>query len=284
LSWAALVSAAEISTPPATGTSAPAATEASTPPATDTSGSAALETAASAKEKKTESSDSNESSGASLIAPDTELIDIPTAALADYGALSTRTRFFSNGGVLEWLSFGVHQRFNIGASLNVDKFIGSTSPVQVTKPDLQVKFRLYDGTAVLPALAVGFDNQGYLYNRVDHLYNQRDRGVYIVGSQEVIIPGFQIHGGINIPDFNDNPLFGFMAADYNIKDRVLLMTEWDNINNFVDSRVNMGIRAYITPTVSVDFAARGVGQGGHYDDGTSRGPERVVMFKYTGNF
>lgn len=266
LSWLAPAYAAELTAPPATKTEAPA-TELTAPP-----------------KSRIDSSKNSDNPETSLIAPDTELIDVPTASIADYGAFSSRSRMFANGGVVEWLSFGVFQRLNIGASLNVDKLIGTGSPVQVTRPDLQVKFRFYDGTPILPALAVGFDGQGYLYNRVDHLYNQRDHGLYLVGSQEIVFPGLQVHAGINIPDFDDNPLFGFMGVDYNIKDRVLIMAEWDNINDFVDSRVNMGLRVYITTNFSVDFAVRSIGQGGVYDNGLAHGNERVVTLKYTGNF
>jgi hypothetical protein len=226
----------------------------------------------------------NENPETRLLPPDTELIDVPTASIADYGAFSSRSRMFANGGVVEWLSFGVFQRLNVGASLNIDKFIGTASPVQITRPDLQVKFRFYDGTPILPALAVGFDGQGYLYNRMDHLYNQRDHGLYLVGSQEIIVPGLQVHAGINIPDFDDNPLFGFMGVDYNIQDKVLIMAEWDNINDFVDSRLNMGLRVYITTNFTVDFAVRSIGRGGTYDNGLAPGDERVVTLKYTGNF
>ncbi|TPW19361.1 MAG: hypothetical protein FD126_2761, partial [Elusimicrobia bacterium] len=47
---------------------------------------------------------------------------------------------------------------------------------------------------------------------------------------------------------------------------------------------NMGLRTYITPSFHLDFAVRGVGQGGDYSNGVARGAERVVNFKYTGNF
>jgi hypothetical protein len=266
LSWFAPVYAAELTAPPSAKTETPAA-----------------ESTAPSKSKEDSSKDSDNAE-TRLIPPDTELIDIPTASILDYGAFSSRSRFFTSGGVVEWVSFGVFQRLNIGASLNVDKFIGTGEPVQVTRPDLQVKFRFYDGTPILPALAVGFDGQGYFYNRVDHLYNQRDHGLYLVGSQEILVPGFQVHAGMNIPDFDNNPLFGFMGADYNIKDKVLVMAEWDNINNFYDSRLNLGFRVYITTNFSVDFAVRSIGRGGTYDNGLAPGNERVVTLKYIGNF
>lgn len=220
----------------------------------------------------------------SLNQPDTDLIDVPTAGILDYGGYSSRTRFFSNGGVMEWLSFGVFQRVNLGASMNVEKLLGTASPVKVTRPDLQLKLRAYDGDATIPAVAVGFDGQGYLYNRKDLKYNQRQRGLYVMGTQEIRFPGLEAHAGMNISDFDSDSIFGTLAVSYNVRDKVLVMAEWDNINNYMDSRVNMGLRAYVTPAFHLDFAARGIGQGGDYSDGVSRGAERIVMFKYTGNF
>lgn len=219
-----------------------------------------------------------------LVPADTELIDIPTAAILDYGGYSSRTRFFSNGGVMEWLGFGVFQRLNIGASMNIDRLIGTATPVQLTRPDLQVKFRFFDGDRVIPAAVLGFDGQGYLYNRPAQKYNQRQRGLYVAASQEVGVPGLHANAGMSISDFNSNAIFGFMATDYNIRDKVLLMLEWDNISDWSDSRINMGFRSYVTPSFHLDFAVRGVGQGGHFSNGVSRGAERVVNFKYTGNF
>ncbi|MBI4387199.1 MAG: hypothetical protein HY551_07440 [Elusimicrobia bacterium] len=219
-----------------------------------------------------------------LLQPDIELVDLPTAGVLDYGGYSARTRFYSNGGVVGWANFGIFQRLNIGTSLNVDKLIGTGTPVQITRPDLQVKFRFYDGDRVIPAFAIGFDGQGYLYNRQDLKYNQRQRGLYVIGSQEIGLPGLQAHGGANISDFNSNAIFGAMGLSVNIEDRVLLMAEWDNIQNYVDSRFNSGIRFYISPAFHLDFAVRGIGQSGDYPNGVSRGPERVAMFKYTGNF
>jgi hypothetical protein len=230
-----------------------------------------------------EGADAGKDEGA-MVPPDVELIDMPTAGILDYGGYSSRTRFFSNGGVMEWISFGVFQRLNIGASMNVDRLIGTATPVQLTRPDLQMKFRLYDGDRRLPAVVVGFDGQGYLYNRPELRWNQRQRGLYLAGSQEIGLPGLHGHAGMSISDFNSNAIFGFLGVDYNIQDKVLLMTEWDNISSWVDSRVNMGLRTYVTPSFHLDFAVRGIGQGGTFTNGVPRGAERVVNFKYTGNF
>ena len=224
------------------------------------------------------------SRGGSALQPDTDLIDVPTAGILDYGGWSSRTRFFSTGGIVEWLNFGVFHRVNIGASFNIDRFLGTDSPVQLTRPELQLKLRCYDGDRTLPAVTVGFDGQGYLYNRPDRRYNQRQHGLYVVGSHEVLLPGLEGHAGMNISDFDSNSIFGFMASSFNLRDKVLLMAEWDNINTAEDSRINMGFRVFVTPEFNIDFAGRGIGLGGRYSNGVPRGAERIVMFKYTGNF
>ena len=64
----------------------------------------------------------------------------------------------------------------------------------------------------------------------------------------------------------------------------MVLFEWDNINNFGNSRVDAGLRVYLTPKLRVDFAVRRIGQGGFFADNSSRGPERIVQLKYSGSF
>lgn len=233
--------------------------------------------------QKADSSDS-ESSGGSLLSPDTDNIDTPTAAVLDYGGYSSRSRFFAKGGILEYIDFGVFQGLNLGASLTMDGIVGNDRTVRLRAPNAQVKYRFYDGDGAIPAFAVGYDGQGYDYNYIDKRYNNRQRGFYIVGSEELGVPGLEVHPSVNISDFDTNSFFGAIPLTLDIRDKVKLIAEWDNINNFHDSRFNAGARAYLTPNFHVDFAVRAIGQGGMYSNGDSRGPERIVQLRYSGNF
>ena len=219
-----------------------------------------------------------------LLEPDTDLIDAPTSAVLDYGGYSTLTRFFSSGGLLERATFGVFNRLNIGAALDIDRMIGNLKPTRVRAPNVEVKYRFFDGDRLIPSLAAGFDGQGYNYSEFTHRYNHRQRGFYVVATQEVGIPGLLVHPSFNISDFGTNSIFGAIPVSYNIRDRVNLMLEWDNIANWADSRLNAGARFYITGGLHVDFAVRGLAQGGSFSDGSPRGPERVVQIKYSANF
>ncbi|MBI5209251.1 MAG: hypothetical protein HY927_04670 [Elusimicrobia bacterium] len=216
--------------------------------------------------------------------PDTDLIDVPTTAVLDYGGYAAKTRFFSHGGMLQHVSFGVFHRLNIGASLNVDRLIGSDETTRVRAPNVQAKYRFFDGDHLIPSFAVGFDGQGYLYNRDGKRYNNRHRGFFVVASQELFVPGLETHPVFNISDFDSNSIYGAIPLSLNIRDRAALMAEWDNISDWSTSRINAGLRVYVTPGLHIDFALRGIGQGGRFSDDTVRGPERAVQLSYRGNF
>ena len=141
-----------------------------------------------------------------------------------------------------------------------------------------------NGNVLIPAFAVGYDGQGYNYNNVDKRYNSRQRGFYVVGSQELGLAGLEVHPSLNISDFDTNAFFGSIPVSYNIRDKAKVILEWDNIADFHDSRLNAGLRAYVTPHFHIDFAVRGIGQGGNFGNGDSRGPERIVQLRYSGNF
>ena len=219
-----------------------------------------------------------------LNAPEVGLIDAPTAAVLDHGGYSSQTRFYSHGGLLEYASFGVYPRLNLGASLAVNGLIGNDTTVRVRPPEVQVKLRFYDGDRFLPALGVGYDGQGFDYSATEKRYHDRKRGFYVVATQELGLPGLQAHPSFNISDFDSNSIFGSIPLSYNIRDKASVLFEWDNISNFSDSRVNAGLRVHLTPGLNLDFAVRRIGQGGSFADGSSRGPERIVQLKYSGNF
>ena len=81
--------------------------------------------------------------GESVVIPDVEMIDVPTAGILDYYGFMLKTRFYSGGGVLGGLNFGVQERLNLGASMTVDKLVGSETGIKMRRPEIQVKFRFF---------------------------------------------------------------------------------------------------------------------------------------------
>lgn len=218
------------------------------------------------------------------IQPDTTIIDAPTAAVFDDHGYSAWSRFYSRGGLLQYLSVGVYPGINLGASVTVDNLVGAERTVRMRAPTAQVKYRFYEGDNEMPSFAVGFDGQGYSYNAANRRFNQRQRGFYVVATKELGLPGLQLHPSFNISDFDSNSIFGSLPLTIDIRDKAAILLEWDNINNWSDSRFNMGLRAHLTENLHVDFAVRAIGTGGFYGDGGPRGPERIVHLRYSNSF
>jgi hypothetical protein len=220
-----------------------------------------------------------------VVLPDVEMIDIPTAGILDYYGFMVKTRAYSGGGVVGSLNFGVQERLNLGASMSVDRFIGSDSGVKMRRPEIKVKFRFYDGGYYIPALALGFDGQGYYYNPVAKKYLEKGRGLYLVGSKEIGLPGLALHGGLNVPDFDNNYLFSFIGLNYTLEEKVAFMLEYDNMFHEDDpKRLNAGMRIYMTPYFQLDLAVREINADKDFDNGWARKAERIVQMRYTTSF
>src|SRR6185503_6570311 len=149
-------------------------------------------------------------------------------------------RFYSNGGLLTKTAFGVFPRLNVGFGLDTERFIGRES-VDLNRPTLNMKIRAYDGARNLPALALGYDGQGYFFNEAKDKYDQREKGLYGVGSGEIIVPGLSLHGGLNIYDFKTDDVYGFAGLQYSYMDVAGVIFEADNLfHKPRESRFNLG--------------------------------------------
>jgi hypothetical protein len=206
----------------------------------------------------------------------TDLIDVPTADVVDHYGAGISFRFYSDGGLLAKTAFGVFPRLNVGFGLDTEKFIGSRA-TDLNRPTLNVKWRIFDGQRSLPALALGYDGQGYFFNTSTDKYIQREKGLFLAASGEILVPDLTLHGGINIYDFTHDHLYGFTGLNYLIQDRLGLTVEWDNVRTGRLSRLNAGGRFYVTPSFSVDVAGRDLGAAG-------RPTERIVRLNYVGSF
>lgn len=209
--------------------------------------------------------------------PIVELIDLPTADVVDHYGVNVSFRFYSGGGVLTKTAFGVLPRLNVGFGLDAEHFVGQDT-VDLNRPTLNMKLRAFDGGRSLPALALGYDGQGYFFNKSTDKYDQREKGLYAVGSGEIVIPGLTLTGGLNIYDFHDDDIYGFTGVQYLHQDLIGLIFEADNLFHRPRySRYNVGGRYFITPSFSLDLAGRDLWAAG-------RDPERIIRITYAATF
>ncbi|HOW26991.1 MAG TPA: hypothetical protein PK876_00615 [Elusimicrobiota bacterium] len=204
-----------------------------------------------------------------------DLIDVPTAETVDHYGYNVSFRFYSGGGVLSKMAFGVFPRLNIGFGLDTEQFVGQSNP-DLNRPTLNVKFRFFDGQRNAPALALGYDSQGYFYNDSTDKYIQREKGLYLTGMQEVLAPNLNLHAGLNMYDFSDDTVYGFTGVSY-LYQMVAFMAEVDNIHVSRWNRINLGLRYHVTDSFSVDIASRDLWAAGRDD-------ERIIRLNYFGSF
>jgi len=207
---------------------------------------------------------------------DIMLMDVPTAETLDHYSADFNARFYSDNSIMASMDFGVFPRLDLGFSIAAQQLLGDATPIRVLTPAMQVKYKIYDGSLYLPAIAVGYDGRAYMYDRAQDKYLQRQKGAYAVFTREVFIPNLEIHPGVNVSDFDASKVFFFAGASFNIEDKAKLMFEWDNVHNINRSRINAGVRAYVSPAVEVDFMLRDVTEKNMF--------ERALQIRYKANF
>jgi len=209
-----------------------------------------------------------------------DLIDIPTPGTINRYSMEFNFRLYYNGGVVSRLSFGVSNRLNIGCSLDIDSLIGITSPA-IRQPALNLKFRLFDGAGNLPALAFGYDGQGYRYDAAAGAYLHKEKGIYLCGDMEVFTENLEFTFGASLaPDGQtDMQLFGGTMYTLLKNELRLLsfMAECDNI--FYSNRYNAGIRIYPGPNINIDLGIIDL-----ITTESVNNPERLVKINYRGQF
>lgn len=207
---------------------------------------------------------------------ETQLVDVPTADVLDRYQASLLVRTYSEGSVMGTVDFGVMPRFSLGISLAMHEFIGNSDDIKVLNPDFQVKWRLFDGNLYFPAIAIGYDGRRYGYNRSTKEYMDDRKGGYVAMTREIIVPHLNMTLGVNLSDFDKHDIYVFTGVSYTIQDRAALLAEWDNINSIRDSRLNLGLRFYLHPSLALDGAVRRIGRG---DEN-----ERILQLRYTATF
>lgn len=210
-----------------------------------------------------------------------EIVDVPTADVVDHYGYNVSFRFGKDGRLQSKTAFGIFPRLNLGFGFDAERVIG-TGNGRLNNPTLNVKFRLFDGKRALPALAIGFDAQGYNFNKVLDEYEQQEKGLYAAATKEILVPNLIFNIGVNHFDFDKgNSTRGFFGLAYTYAHTIGLLFEWDHATDYDERRINFGGRYFVTPVFVVDLIGRNVPIGPTRSD---RETERIVRLGYTGSF
>ena len=206
-----------------------------------------------------------------------DVIDTPTPGLLDYGAYNVNFRLATDGVVLTRINWGVFKPVNIGFSWEIGKIIGSSDNITAAKPGMFMKLNIYSGGMVMPAMAFGYDGQGYFYDKSSEEFLQKEKGIFFVMGREVVTRGLNFNIGVNMWDFSDNKVYGFIASTFEFEEKFVILAEYDNLYHHIDNnRLNFGFRFFVTDDLNVDLSGR--------DLGASRLAERIIRVNYVGRF
>jgi opacity protein-like surface antigen len=145
------------------------------------------------------------------------VVDTPTAGLLPRASLEIGVYVYGGGGVLTGLRVGFTDYLDFGISYGGDNVIGTGDVNMNPRPEVNMRVRVIQEGLMVPAVALGFDSQGYggFDEELDR-YAQKSRGLYAVASKNWDILGpFSLHGGLSYSfegrDFDSDPTI-FLGA------------------------------------------------------------------------
>ncbi len=128
------------------------------------------------------------------------VIDMPNAGVLPKENYSLNSLVQPNGTTLFDISYALFTNFNVGISYSANNLIGTGNIDFQKYPALNLKYRLFDETLTIPALVLGFSNQG----RGDFIKNSNRNqiispGLYFAASKNYkwYIGFIALHAGIN---------------------------------------------------------------------------------------
>ena len=188
----------------------------------------------------------------------TELLDIPTAGLLTRGSFDVDLRLFRQGGLIAKVDVGLTPRLMIGLGYGGENIIGGGKVNWNPQVGVWIKYRLFEESNALPALCLGYTNQGYgTYLDSTNRYQNKSKGVYAVMSKNYALFGtVSFHAGINYSfernDKNDKPTL-FFGFDKTINPEITVMTDYDLAVNDNNNRPGQG-RGYWNAGIRWTFA------------------------------
>jgi hypothetical protein len=205
-------------------------------------------------------------------------------------------------GILDYLTAGISYG-------GVDVF-GSAAPTMNPRPGFQAKFRITNGGPIMPAVAVGYDDQGHgRYYDFDPYVERRERkqvhydryqfkakGFYAALSQEVELLGaLGMHVGVSynvVEDVDDNDVDVFAALEKGLGPHLMLLGAYDMGLNDDESKslgmgrgyLDAGVRWRVTDNFNLEFWATNLLENQVAKLGEEGGYSRVLYLTYIGSF
>jgi hypothetical protein len=197
------------------------------------------------------------------------LIDMPTAGILEKGYVGATSDILPDGVLIAKLEVGVFDNVSFGISYGGSNLIGAGSPGWYKYPGVNVRYRVFNESVVLPALTFGFDSQGKgEYFDSSGRFAIKSPGFFGAVSKNFAFLGFlSLHGAINYSlERKDGDNFVDLTAGFEktVGPNLSVIAEYDfalNDNNTTsfgagNGYLNMGIRWVMGDGLTLGFDLR----------------------------
>lgn len=211
------------------------------------------------------------------------IVDMPTAGILAKETFAIDARFYGNGGLLVGFSAGLFGRLDLGISYGGSGIVGSGEPVMNEVPGFLVKVRIIEENVVTPAIALGFDSQGYDgYIKDLSRYVIKSPGFYGVLSKNYDLLGYlSIHGGANYSlerADGDRDVNFFAGAEKSLGSFASLLAEYNLGMNDSDAGSSGKGRGYLNAALhfspgsglTLGFCIKDILKNGRAEEGVTR--------------
>lgn len=172
-----------------------------------------------------------------------ELVDLPTANTLIKAELRCDIKLYPGGGILTRLYIGIFDKLMIGGAFNIVNLIGTGEVNYILPPKFLGKIRLTDDEGVMPAIAFGYEGQGYL--------DVPAKGAFLSITKEISlgIIFMQLTGTIYSNEFYDisrniDAGAGFAFA---ITKDFVISGEYDGFLGDNPGHINLGVGYFFNP-------------------------------------
>lgn len=210
-----------------------------------------------------------------------ELIDLPTAGTLNRGEYAINLRMQPEGNLLVGASVALLDRLNFGFTYGGNNIIGYGNPEwNPHYPAFQAKYRLWDESYWGPAVALGFDSQGFgKYFEAPDRYTIKSRGFYAAASKSYKFLGrLGLHaaGNYSLEQRRgpDNPVDLTVGLEKSLNNELTAVGEYDfAFNDDIKDQafgegcgyLNAGVRWVFNEKLLLEFDLKNILKNGYGD-------------------
>ncbi len=211
------------------------------------------------------------------------IIDCPTAASLERGSFLGSLYMYNDGGLLGYLQVGLTNRLMFGISYGGANIIGSGQIDWNPQVAVNIRYRVIDESLGFPAIAVGYDGQGFgAYLKELNRFQEKSKGLYVAASKSFNFLGsLALHGGVNYSferDDNDKDLNGYVGIEKSLNEELSIFAEYDLAMNDNTGKsigqgkgyLNAALKWTFQKKLQIDFLWKNILSNNKFVDGSSR--------------